>query len=203
MLEPLWTNIEILPTNLADILGHQNVDQTDDDVRIYEVWILQNQLKLRLHCLFLILKISISVVNCLEYKISSYLRKWLNIHQSTTNKYLFFDFPLPSAIEEFNINTQISQSQRANFSGSTSQLKCGFWDVTEEVLDAESRLEFQNVIGYHQTSTAGFGSIKTPSVTHRNSLKYRRLISDLVCEADEDAYKTKSVQFHFQDYWDN
>ena len=42
MLEPLWTNVEILPTNLADILGHQNVDQTDDDVRIYEVWILQN-----------------------------------------------------------------------------------------------------------------------------------------------------------------
>ena len=42
MLEPLWTNIEILPTNLADILGHQNVDQTDDNVRIYEVWILQN-----------------------------------------------------------------------------------------------------------------------------------------------------------------
>ena len=125
------------------------------------------------------LKISISAVNCLEYKIYSYLRKWLNIHQSTTNKYLSFDFPLPSAIEEFDINTQISQSQRANFSGSTSQLKCGFWDVTEEVLDAENRLEFQNVIGYHQTSTAGFGSIKTPSVTHRNSLKYRRLISDL------------------------
>ena len=110
---------------------------------------------------------------------------------------------MPSAIEEFNINTQISQSQRANFSGSTSQLKCGFWDVTEEVLDAESRLEFQNAIGYHQTSTAGFGSIKTPSVAHRNSLKYRRLISGLVREADEDAYKTKSVQFHLQDYWDN
>ena len=54
MLEPLWTTVEILPTNLADILGHQNVDQTDDDVRIYEVWILQNLLKLRLLCLFLI-----------------------------------------------------------------------------------------------------------------------------------------------------
>ena len=37
---------------------------------------------------------------------------------------------------------------------SASQLKCGFWDVREEVVDAECRLEFQKVIGYHQTSRA-------------------------------------------------
>ena len=31
VLEPLWTMGDILPTNLADILEHQNVDETDDD----------------------------------------------------------------------------------------------------------------------------------------------------------------------------
>ena len=31
MLEPSWTMGDILPTNLADILEHQNVDETDDD----------------------------------------------------------------------------------------------------------------------------------------------------------------------------
>ena len=31
VLEPLWTMGDILPTNLADILDHQNVDETDDD----------------------------------------------------------------------------------------------------------------------------------------------------------------------------
>ena len=31
VLEPLWTIGGILPTNLADILEHQNVDETDDD----------------------------------------------------------------------------------------------------------------------------------------------------------------------------
>ena len=31
VLEPLWTMDDILPTNLADILGHQKVDKTDDD----------------------------------------------------------------------------------------------------------------------------------------------------------------------------
>ena len=30
-LEPLWTMGDILPTNLADILEHQNVDESDDD----------------------------------------------------------------------------------------------------------------------------------------------------------------------------
>ena len=31
VLEPLWTIGGKLPTNLADILEHQNVDETDDD----------------------------------------------------------------------------------------------------------------------------------------------------------------------------
>ena len=31
VLEPSWTIGEILPTNLADILEHQNVDETEDD----------------------------------------------------------------------------------------------------------------------------------------------------------------------------
>ena len=30
VLEPSWTIGEILPTNLADILEHRNVDETDD-----------------------------------------------------------------------------------------------------------------------------------------------------------------------------
>ena len=51
---------------------------------------------------------------------------------------------------------------------STSQLKCDFWDVTEAVVDAEGRLEFQKVIGYHQISRAGFGSFKSSSIPRSN-----------------------------------
>ena len=64
-----------------------------------------------------------------------------------------------------------------------------------------SRLEFQKVIGYHQTSRAGFGSFKSPSILCRNSQEYRRLISDLVSEVDENAYHAKSVQLHLHSYW--
>ena len=31
VLEPLWTSEDILPTNLADILEHENADENDDD----------------------------------------------------------------------------------------------------------------------------------------------------------------------------
>ena len=75
------------------------------------------------------------------------------------------------------------------------------WDVAEAVVDVESRLEFQKVIGYHQTSRAGLGSFKGPSIPCRNSHKYRKLVSDLVGEVDENACDAKSVQLHLQGCW--
>ena len=72
--------------------------------------------------------------------------------------------------------------------------------MAEAVVDTESRLEFQKVIGYHQNSTAGFGSFKSPSIPRRNSREYRRLISDLVGEVDENAYHAKFLQLHLQGY---
>ena len=40
--------------------------------------------------------------------------------------------------------------------------------------------------------------MKSPSIPHRNSHEYRRLVSDLVGKVDENAYHAKSVQFHLQ-----
>ena len=113
---------------------------------------------------------------------------------------LFFNFFLPSAFEEFNIifkSTKVSvhllwrESVDNQISGSTSWWKCGFWDATEAVVDAVSRLEFQKVIGYYQTSRTGFGSFKTPSTPWKNSHECRRLVSDLVHEVNENACKAK------------
>ena len=81
----------------------------------------------------------------------------------------------------------LKKSADKEISESASKSKCGFWDVAQTVLDTESRLEFQKVIGYHQTSRAGFGSFKYPSIHRRNSHNYRRLVSDLVGEVDENA----------------
>ena len=177
----------------------------------HKVWILQNMLIPRLRCHLLIYEMSISVVNCIEHKISCFLRKWLHIHHSATNICLYSSTsPCPLPLKSLTLilkSTKVSghlllrESADKQISKPASQLKCGFWDVAEAVGDAESRLEFQKVIGYHQTSRAGFGSFKSPSIPRRNSREYRRLISDLVGEVDEDAYHAKSVQLHLQGYW--
>ena len=162
---------------------------------IHKVWILQNMLIPRLRWPLLIYKISISVVNCIKHEISSFFRKWLNIHHSTTNICLYsstFPCPLPlksltSILKSTKVSGHLLLREFADkqISKSDSQLKCGVWNVAEAVVDAESRLEFEKVIGYRQTSRAGFGSFKSPSIPRRNSHEYRRLILDLVGEVDE------------------
>ena len=196
---------------VTDVLSCLKLIDKSSHKGIHKVWILQNMLIPRLQWPLLIYKISISVVNCREHKISSFLRKWLNIHHSTTNICLYSSTspcPLPlKSLTSILKSTKVSghlllrESADKQISKSAFQLKCGFWAVAEAVVDDESRLEFQKVIGYHQTSRAGFGSFKSPSISCRNSDEYRRLISDLVGEVDENAYHSKSVHLHLQGYW--
>ena len=157
---------------------------------IHKVWILQNLLISRVRWPLLIYEISISVVVKLEQKISCFLRKWLRIHQSTTNLCLYSSSspcPLPlksltSILKSAKVSGHLLLRDSSDdlIAKSTPELKCGFWKVSEAVIEAESRLEFQKVLGYHQTSRAGFGSFKLPSTPPRNSYQYRKLISHLV-----------------------
>ena len=112
-------------------------------------------LTLRLHWPSLIYEISISVVNCLEHKLSSYIRKWLNIHQSSTNICLYSSIhPCPlllkilrSILKSTEVSGHLLKGKQISadkqISESTSQWKCGFCDVKEAVVDAENSLESQ------------------------------------------------------------
>ena len=194
---------------VAEVLSGLKLIDKSSHKGIHKVWILQNILIPRLRWSLLIYEISILVVICIDHKICSFLKKWLNIHHSTTNICLHSSAspcPLPlKSLTSIRKLTKVSghlllrESADKQISKSASQLKCGFWDVAEAVVDAESRLEFQKVIGYHQTSRAGFGSFKSQSIPCRNSHEYRRL--DLVGEVDENACHAKSVQLHLQGYW--
>ena len=76
-------------------------------------------------------------------------------------------------------------------------LKSGFWNVAEAVVTAESRLEFQKLLGYHQTNRAGFGSFHQPEIPHKDSHAYRKLTSSVLKE-DEDLFRAKAVKLHLQ-----
>ena len=198
-------------TFISTVLSGLNLIEKSSHTGVHKVWILHHLFVPRLRWPLLIYEISISVVIKLEQKISSFLRKWLKIHPSTTNICLYSSSspcPLPlksltSILKSAKVSGHLllRDSTDPNITESTSHLKCGFWDVSEAVIDAESRLEFQKVIGYHQTSRAGFGSFHRPAIPSKNSKEYRKLISDLVNESDQNAYHAKSVQLHLQGYW--
>ena len=74
---------------VTEILSGLKLIDKSSHKGIHKVWILQNMLIPRLRWCLLIYKISISVVNVIVHKISSFLRKWLNIHHSATNISLY------------------------------------------------------------------------------------------------------------------
>ena len=68
-------------------------------------------------------------------------------------------------------------------------------------MDAESRLEFNKILGYHQSHRAGFGALSIPEVPPKQSHEYRKLLSTLVSEEDEASYQAKAVQLTLQGQW--
>ena len=97
---------------VTEVLSRLKLIDKSSHKGIHQVWILQNMLIQRLRWPLLIYEISISVVNRLEHKISSYLRKWLIIHHSTTNICLYSStFPCrpPSkSLRSILISTKVS-----------------------------------------------------------------------------------------------
>ena len=51
-------------------------------------------------------------------------------------------------------------------SEATVLLKSGNWSASEAVQKAEKRLNFKQVLGYHQRHRTGFGSISIPEVPY-------------------------------------
>ena len=161
---------------------------------IHKVWILQHPFIPRLGWPLLIYEISVSVVLQLEQKISCHLRSWLRLHHSTTNICLYSSIspcPLPiksltSILKAAKVSGHLLLRESADefVASCNPALRSGFWNVAETVVTAESRLEFQKLLGYHQTNIAGLGSFHQPEIPHKDSRAYRKLISSVLKEAN-------------------
>ena len=178
---------------------------------IHKVWILQHLFIPRLRWPLLIYEISVSVVLQLEQKISCLLRKWLKLHHSTTNICLYSSIspcPLPiksltSVLKAAKVSGHLllRESSDEFVSSCNPTLKSGFWDVAEAVITAESKLEFQKLLGYHQTNRAGFGYFHQPETPAKHSHAYRKLVYSVLVEEDDEVFRAKAVQLHLQGYW--
>ena len=125
---------------------------------VHKVWILQHLLVPRLCWPLLIYEIPISVVLHLEQKISCYMQKWLNLHNSTTNICLYSSVSpchlpiksLTSVMKSAKVSGHLllRKSSDQCVSGTNIDLKSGKWKVPDAVREAESTLEFKKIIGY-------------------------------------------------------
>ena len=178
---------------------------------IHKVWILQNLLVPRLRWPLLIYEIPLNIVVRLEQNISSFMRKWLKLHNSTTNICLYSSsspcpLPLKSLSSVFKSakvsgHLLLRDSSDKIVAESNVKLKSGNWDVSKSVKAAEETLEFKKILGYHQTNRAGFGSLSIPEIPPKRSHEYRKLVSSIVEESDDNQRQAKAVQLSLQGQW--
>ena len=143
----------------------------------------------------------ISSFSCIIF---CYIRKWLKLHNSTTNIFLYSSVspcPLPiksltSVMKSAKVSSHllIRESSDPCVSGTSIDLYSGKWKVSDAVRETESTVEFKKIIGYHQSNRAGFRSKSNPEVPPKRSYAYRKFLSSIVQETDKQKLQAKAAQ---------
>ena len=154
----------------------------------------------------------ISVAVRLEQKTSSFIRKWLNLHNSTTDICLYSSSspcPLPiksltSIFKSCKITCLLllRDSKDPLVSGNKPNLKSGSWNANGAVRSAESELNFRKLRGPTQFGRAGIGiTSHKPIRNDKHSQEYRKLISKTSKEIDEESQLARALQLQVQCQW--
>ena len=122
-----------------------------------KLWTLQHLLIPPLKWSLLIYEISIFHASFLEKKISKFIRKWLNIHSSTTDLSLYsFISPCPLPIKSLISILKSSKisgylllqdSKDPLVSSVSPSLKSGHWKATSATQITEAELNFRKIRG--------------------------------------------------------
>ena len=176
-----------------------------------KLWILQHLLIPRIQWPLLIYEVPMSVAMRLEQKVSTYIRKWLHLHQSTTNLCFYSSTspcPLPinsltSILKSCKISGHLLLRDSKDPLGAASNpvLKSGSWKVKDAVRSAESELAFQTIKGPPQFGRAGLGTTKSEGMPAKRTHKYRKLVSVTSKEIDEGSNTRKALQLQLQGQW--
>ena len=156
----------------------------------------------------MIYDVCISFAHRLEQKVSTYIRKWLRLHRSTTNLCLYSSTsPCPIPVKSL---TSIFKSSKISghlllrdsrdplVSSSLPTLKAGSWDIKKTIKVAEDDLAFQKILGHIQHGRSGLGLNKIANTPPKQSHEYRRLVSKAAKEIEEGNSFAKAVQLQVQ-----
>ena len=202
-------SIDELKQKLLDGL---EVIQKSSFTGIQKLWILQHLLIPRIQWALLIYEVSMTLAKQLEQKVSTYIRKWLHLHHSTSSICIYSkSSPCPLPIKSLTSILKASKisghlllrdSKDPLVSNCKIQLKCGKWVVEEIVNTAEAELKFRQITGPTQNSKAGLGLLKSKAIPkNKSSHEYRKLISETAKEIDEECVLSKAHQLKVQGQW--
>ena len=118
----------------------------------------------------MIYEIYTSAAPNLEKKISTYIRKWLGLHSSTTNISLYSSCsPCPLPVKKLTAVLKSSKlsghlllrdSQDPLIVPSCPKLKSGQWDAESSIKTSETELTYRKIRGPVQLGRSGLGSSK-------------------------------------------
>ena len=176
-----------------------------------KLWILHHLLIPKIQWTLLIYEVPISVASLLEKRISFYIRKWLNLHPSTTSISLYSPIspcPLPlKSLTDILKSSKISghlllrDSRDPLVSSTDIKLKAGIWQPNTSATIAEAELNFQKIRGPIYKGRSGLGVKKPVPVPPKQSHGYRKMVSSTSKQIDDEQHIQKALELRLQCHW--
>lgn len=179
----------------------------------YKAWCYQYGILPRILWPLLVYEFTLTTVEEIERKISSQLRKWLNLTPSLSSIALYssgnkLQLPLSSVTEEFKVTKAraimtIEDSSDDKVSTAGIRVRTGRkWKAHEAVSQAKERLHHKEIVGITAVGRQGFGLADRDEMWSKASKKERRkLVQTEVRQIEEETRQAKAVGMAKQGRW--
>ena len=176
-----------------------------------KLWILQHLLIPKVQWALLIYEVSITCAAVLERKVSVFIRKWLNIHPSTTDISLYSTIspcPLPlKSLTNILRSSKISghlllrDSSDPLVSAANPKIRVGMWRPETATNIAEAELNFNKIRGPVNQGNLGLGVVKPTVIPKKCSHAYRKLVSSTSQKIEEEKDTERALKLQLQCHW--
>ncbi|XP_048863711.1 uncharacterized protein LOC125738598 [Brienomyrus brachyistius] len=175
----------------------------------FKAWLYQHGILPRILWPLLVYEVTMSTVETLERKISSFLRRWLGLPRSLTSAALYsrsnkLQLPFSSLEEEFRVSRTrealvYRESSDSRVASAGIVVKTGRKFRAQEGLElAESRLRHRALVGTVAVGRAGLGSFPQPRFHRAQGKDRRHLVLEEVRAAVEEVRTSRMVSMQQQ-----
>lgn len=175
----------------------------------FKAWLYQHGILPRILWPLLVYEVSLSTVETMERKISSYLRRWLGLPRSLTSAALYctgnkLQLPFSSLEEEFKVSRtreagMYRDSSDARVASAGVKVRTGRkFNAHNELERAETRLKHRALVGTVAIGRSGLGAIPQPRYDKVHGKERRDLVLKEVRASAEEVRVTRFVNMRQQ-----